>query len=985
MSHEGNAGKKRPRIEEQRSMEQAFTETSGAPKKMSTGTIRLPEPIQRLRLEAIFHPKFGNEDRTDQTIRKDMIERVEKKLGYLEVTLKHSGSLVLWSGYQRYYSKNSVDNQYTYAAEILVRQHFERAWRDNATLGEIERRYEECSRFLEENRLTLAFEVVTTVLGDHGDRPRKDFVMLTAVADRSQERFYTTTEVIQLAQRFRLPHNDSWMFTSLKSVNSLFQLYDTTRETGLAADTVKWLNNAAEAHVSSMYQHDQFQGEILEGIIIRYVPYTEKQNVEQAKILMDQLATQASNILKILPADLPLSFQVETNNDGKRSTVLSADMRQISRNAGDFSPRDTEGNNFEMNLEILLANGGRRQKFEKFADKSIDLPSLTKHLTDSEDSETRRIAELLQELSKLNKAVGYFMVQEESPDGQASRWLCVLHIIDDQTFRSFHKKMSPGGMNLFRGFCIQISGQPQESCEKMPIEIDSTQAPSEGRTPDDFLMLKMKFLPYMTRTFICRNNLRVIQREGTLKFNRLVEDLLNRWQISAPSKKKWTPFLQSWALFAQSCWTSAADETSLPPLTESNYLDYLQRFSLLYKEGKAPKPIELKYEGTVVVISPVEDNAKKAANLIARRLESNLAELVPDSLYPGHVCYASIFGKVTKPTKRALAKASDRLTIVLFGFSDEDIKSQLEDEGKQIQASRFCNNWKSYESAELIELQLAALPMAEKGTSSDGFEEALNRMLSVVRRDFDETTRGVLVFFPGIPGCGKSTILKSMESKIKEALGKKSEESKDSARAVHVLEGDEIGKSFWNVVKKTRRKDTRCIVVADKNTPPPSLRLVGSQCYDTNGIPIAVIPDPSALQTTHVKGATFPDGSTSSESSHFYPFSLEYLAVCMARVLSRPKKSHGGKLDAGTPNACMVLILFFSLYRSLSAEEFAKTVESRVASAGCSTYLEPILLPFRSDSSNQHLPADLRDVLLEALQLQVRKRCQHRFPRLLDS
>ena len=81
-----------------------------------------PENIKGLRLEAIFHPKFDNERRESQPrnkkgefdgikssttsrIRTAMIERLQDQKGYLEVSLKHSGSLILWSGGQRYYSK----------------------------------------------------------------------------------------------------------------------------------------------------------------------------------------------------------------------------------------------------------------------------------------------------------------------------------------------------------------------------------------------------------------------------------------------------------------------------------------------------------------------------------------------------------------------------------------------------------------------------------------------------------------------------------------------------------------------------------------------------------------------------------------------------------------------------------------------------------------------------------------------------------------
>jgi hypothetical protein len=163
-------------------------------------------------------------------------------------------------------------------------------------------------------------------------------------------------------------------------------------------------------------------------------------------------------------------------------------------------------------------------------------------------------------------------------------------------------------------------------------------------------------------------------------------------------------------------------------------------------------------------------------------------------------------------------------------------------------------------------------------------------------------------------------------------------------------------------------------MIADKNAPPNSLKLIGLNCYDTNGIPITVIPDNSALQTTHIKGTMFPDGERAPDTAHFYPFSLSYLAVCMYRVLQRPPKSHRGKLDQGTPNACMILVLFFSLYRSISAEAFNENVDSKVASGGAVISLRPIVLPFLRSATEQLLPDDLRSELVAAIQLQVSHR-----------
>ena len=51
--------------------------------------------IKQVRLEAIFHPKFENET-SEKDVRKEMLSKVGGGKGYLEVTLKHSGSLLLW-------------------------------------------------------------------------------------------------------------------------------------------------------------------------------------------------------------------------------------------------------------------------------------------------------------------------------------------------------------------------------------------------------------------------------------------------------------------------------------------------------------------------------------------------------------------------------------------------------------------------------------------------------------------------------------------------------------------------------------------------------------------------------------------------------------------------------------------------------------------------------------------------------------------------
>jgi hypothetical protein len=47
-----------------------------------------------------------------------------------------------------------------------------------------ETKYKECIKYVEPHRLTLSFEVVTSVLGHHRDLRKRYFLILIAVADR---------------------------------------------------------------------------------------------------------------------------------------------------------------------------------------------------------------------------------------------------------------------------------------------------------------------------------------------------------------------------------------------------------------------------------------------------------------------------------------------------------------------------------------------------------------------------------------------------------------------------------------------------------------------------------------------------------------------------------------------------------------------------------------------------------------------------------
>lgn len=412
------------------------------------------QSVRNLQLEAIFHPKFDNEKSSQSDIRKSMKQKCGK--GYLEVSVKHSGSLLLWSGGDRFYSKNSTDNLFSLAGELLLKQHFVRAHPDGRSA------FQNCSDYLEANRITLSFEVVTSFLGDHGDRPNRDFLILTAVANRTTARFFSTTEAIEFAQRFRLPHNDFWVFQSPKAVQSIFDIYDETRETGTASTVFPILNQAADMYVASMYPHDVFQGDILEGLVIRFVPSTDTDRIGKLAEVAQDLLTQH------VPVSQPDGHEIA------KEGPEAVNMRQLYNEAGK--------DEFEKLLRQRM--GKAPQATEAISCPHSVMSEWMSSLRRTEDStETAKIATLLCKLTNLTHHV-----QFKVRNGR----ILIVHVIHDQTFMAFERQREAGELPLFRGFAIELLDQETDP-NNMNVDMGE---PSN----DEHLMLKMKFLPYMVRS-----------------------------------------------------------------------------------------------------------------------------------------------------------------------------------------------------------------------------------------------------------------------------------------------------------------------------------------------------------------------------------------------------------------------------------------------------------------------------------------------------
>jgi hypothetical protein len=968
--------------------------------------------IKTLSLEAIFHPKFENESRDLQHIRRDMKNKVQKKEGCLEVSLKHSGNLLLWSGGQRYYSKNSTDNAFTYIGEVLLRQHMERAWWNSASSTsskEIGAAYRECSEFVEENRLTLAFECVTSVLGHHGDLPNKDFLMLTAVADKAAQQFYSTVEVLELAQRFRLPHNDIWVYSSLTAVEKLFTLYDTTRETGLAGDTTAALDQSSTAHLSSMYPHVVFQGNILEGIVIRYVAYKLDER-EQQEGQLRTLEMTANDILKQVPPDLPPCFDLvrAKSTDGNTSSkVLSVDIREVFHrciaSGGYNGLTDRLG---ETIFEMLSETDSTRRKVVKQPAKDWDVPRLVRELLEKRenngskiDNETARIAKLICNVDKQNAAVRYNVHREND-----SRWLCTIHVLLDKAFMKYQKNMQPGDMHLYRGFSIEMGlDAPKSPCVDDAHPTEVAQPMSIDILEDDArLMLKMKFLPYMVRTFCCRNGLKVVKKFGPAAFADYTLKQLTHWGMSKEARAKWQPFFRAWGVYAHDCMNQVEREytdKSLPPFDEAFYLNHLEHFAPLYESGKIKgvNDNDVKstgYRAMVVVVSPRKESATDLSQYISKelggvQLRDDINSLTDDDFLSmtagnGLIVGAAItdgFSKLRKYVK----EYSKEISIILYGCDAESIEGTL-----LPQTKRLVGMAKAWEKTRVgfvkhVNIQHVNI-QSSLGTQDEMMEDVqpapfqagtdMAEIIVALKKasgaapDLDRR-KGLLVFFPCLPGCGKSALSGPKSQELLNKSLKALHESNGSLglqRDLVVLVGDKTKKKYWPEVKSIRTKQPSSIFIADKNAPVTAWPTVGESAG--NGIVVPVLPDEKALSTTRIEGALNSSGEMNEQLSHFYPFSLHYLAVCMARVMARPAKSHAGGLDCALPQACLVVTMFFTLYRNVSGDELMDRIRANVDKSGSFCVDKPVEVPFFGKDKLPDLPQDLVDALTTALQMQ---------------
>ncbi|KAK9079407.1 hypothetical protein SSX86_001078 [Deinandra increscens subsp. villosa] len=549
------------------------------------------------KIRATFYPKFENE-KSDQEVRIRMIEMVSKGLATLEVSLKHSGSLFMYAGHEGgAYAKNSFGNVYTAVGVFVLGRIFREAWGTEAS-----KKQAEFNDFLEHEHMSISMELVTAVLGDHGQRPREDYVVVTAVTElgNGKPKFYSTPEIIAFCRKWRLPTNHVWLFSTRNSVTSFFAAYDALCEEGTATSVCKALDEVADISVPGSIDHIKVQGEILEGLVARIVSHESTKEMEL--------------VLKDYP--LPVDEVRQDLGPGLREicaanrTDEKHQIKALLENTGaSFCPDYVDWFGIEA-ADVLPRN----------ADRSVVSKFLQATPSDHSTTKLKEMVRLMKEKRFPAAFKCYHNFRKiNSISSENLHYKMVIHVHSDSTFRRYQKEMryKPDLWPLYRGFFVEInlfkaSKEKAAEMAKTSIDVGKIDRNSDdiygkkGLADEDAnLMIKLKFLTYKLRTFLIRNGLSVLFKDGPAAYKAYYLRQMKIWNTSPGKQRQLSKMLDEWAVYIKRKCGNRQLSSSI----------YLKDF-LAIVEGGGDEEGDLETEKVLEPSSPSPDFIQKKEGVI---------------------------------------------------------------------------------------------------------------------------------------------------------------------------------------------------------------------------------------------------------------------------------------------------------------------------------------------------------------------------------
>ncbi|KAK3022497.1 hypothetical protein RJ639_046712, partial [Escallonia herrerae] len=378
------------------------------------------------------------------------------------------------------------------AVGVFVRgRTFLEAWGARAS-----KKQAEFNEFLERNRICILMELVTAILGDHGQRPREDYVVVTAVTElgEGKPKFYSTPDIIAFCRKWRLPTNRVWLFSTRKSVTSFFAVYDALCEEGTATPVCKALDEVSDVSVPGSKDHIKVQGEILEGLVARIVSHESPNHMEQV------LRDYPSPPLEGADQDLgPSLREICAANRSDEKQQIKPLLRSV-------------GTSFCPNYLDWFGNEAA-EPHTRTADRSVLLKFLQAHPSDYSMSKLQEMVRLMRE--KCFPATFKFYYNFQKADSISSNNLplkMVIHVHSDWAFRWYQKEMryKPELWPLYRGKEKVAEMATNSGCVVKDVsETNGTQNQDGLADEDANLMIKLNL-----RTFLIRNGLTALFEKG---------------------------------------------------------------------------------------------------------------------------------------------------------------------------------------------------------------------------------------------------------------------------------------------------------------------------------------------------------------------------------------------------------------------------------------------------------------------------------------
>jgi hypothetical protein len=898
-------------------------------------------------VQSHFYQKFENEQEgrqkalQDMSKRDKMLELMQTGDWALEVSLKHSGSLGHFDG-EVMWGKNSTDSEYTAAFENQLFDCFRRAQPlgPEGTAKAVEKFRMFCET-LRAQSITVAFEAVCReILGDHGQLPLLNYLVVTAVVDKAEpfhSRFRDSRRLIEFCVEWGLPWNETFLFTTVESFQQYWDIYDGMSRDGTATEILRAMDKAADTALACPVPHMQVQGEILEGMVARMVPKFEVEGlVQNAKATADAL-----------PLD--------------RLVALSAELDDVWTSSG----KDTEAFKVAAQKRVSVAfpvvlNG--RMSQEATDRLTIGLLQCSGHGHKTTDQLCELLREIWQPPEKRGTGKQRSQVHLKGFRHVNGDVFIIVHVASDALFEEVNKTRTDEQMPLYRGFVLRLSAKTAGESEQAYQQLLGESSPvalAHHRTVH--LMVKCKTVRYKLMTFIFRKGAQLYMKNivndkgASAAMKRYVDNVAHyfrQWSSDDAEEEELQRKYSRWVMGWPSWLQGQIDAKELDPkafLEGQSYLRLAKTYNEWYEQQAAPEAAP--FRGIMFITYPTtkvpEDDTALHRALQARfgfRLSTiaNLKELTRSGML------ALVGSAVIVPVAIAERTPPNDLQSLLAGYSTDicwlsasatgasaiDPATVNKGDLKRIfnVAPRWCKMLASIvtneahrfvDDATTTLVEQAKPPYDElvllsQFRTPENNEEAFAAAASCLAFDRPklELARHTVVVYPSIPGTAKTSLL------VDDALKQLQAEigSLDCNHDMVIIHGDapEEKHSFW------RRLDERiaarrpyitdggcnCIFVCDKNCPPG----LPNEAPGTDGLH-------RQIAMSKPKGSSIifvvPESPGYSSENEHNAYCLDVLVVGMSRVFKRT--DHQNLKGANSP---MTMMMFYNLYNHVTRERF---------------------------------------------------------------